>query len=256
MMYVGDGDLDVSFPQRSDAWAFANHMVTKGGKTWDEMKPIAEQVKPYRLSVDRGLILSADPSVPKLIYNLEPIGGGMYYTPKDDGGVDGHYVVTEHRGGFRAKMIATNVLSDRADQLERIGIDPRAMLRQDRLMHEELGFPGNHLRVVADFRTKERFHVAASQGSVLGGMGYDRWLTCYRDGRDEANTGFRAMAFAHGIDNDNRRHFQRFSGRPFLVLMTWMHLGHLFVWIRQCENQIGNLTETSWNGARLLSKPR
>ena len=46
-------------------------------------------------------------------------------------------------------------------------------------------------------------------------MNYDRWLTCYRDARDEAGTGYSSMAFSHGIDSDRRRHFQRFSGEPF-----------------------------------------
>ena len=45
--------------------------------------------------------------------------------------------------------------------LERIGIDPKSMIRQDRILYEELGFPGQQLRAVMDFRTTKRFHVAA-----------------------------------------------------------------------------------------------
>ena len=216
MLYVGDGELSVSFPERADAWGFANHMVRRAGKSTKEMAPVARQEQPYKVKIDRGLILSADPEVSRLVYNLDPIGGGIYFEENNDGDVDATYVVTERRGKLRAQLIATNVLADRADQLERIGIDPRAMLRQDRLMHEELRFPGHHLRVISDFRTKQRFHVAGQEGTIAGGMAYDKWLTCYRDGRDEANTGFRAMVFSHGFDSDKRRHFQRFAGARFL----------------------------------------
>ncbi|MEC7984411.1 MAG: hypothetical protein VX278_04570, partial [Myxococcota bacterium] len=214
-LYVGDGALSVSFPKRADAWSFSNHMHKRAKLSYEELLPIAMQQKPYTVSIDRGMILSADPSVPKMIYNLEPVGGGVFFEEKEDGEVDATYIVTEGKGKFQAQFVATNLLADRADYLERIGIDPRAMIRQDRLMHETLGFPGFHLRSVADFRTKQRFHVAAQEGTVVDTMAYDRWLTCFRDGRDESNTGFKAMAFAHGFDSDKRRHFQRFSGISF-----------------------------------------
>ena len=47
-------------------------------------------------------------------------------------------------------------------------------------------------------------------------MDYDKWMSCYRDGRDEAGLGYRAIAFSHGQDLDKRQHFQRFSGLPFM----------------------------------------
>ena len=214
-MYVGDGELSVRFPERADAWAFSNHMARRAKISREELLPVALQQKSYSVSIDRGLILSADPGVPKMVYNLNPIGGGLYFEENDEGEVDATYVVTEDRGKLGAQIVATNLLADRADYLERIGIDPRAMIRQDRLMHETLQFPGYHLRSLADFRTKQRFHVAAQEGTVLDTMAYDKWMTCFRDGRDESDTGFRSIAFAHGFDSDKRRHFQRFSGQRF-----------------------------------------
>jgi hypothetical protein len=216
VVFVGEGELSVRFPERADAWSFANHMTRFAGKDWNEMEPIAQREKPYSVQIDQGLLLSADPRIPKLIYELDPVGGGIYFSEQKDGEADATYVVTERKGKFRAKMIATNILADRSDQLQRIGLDPRAMLRQDRLLHEELNFPGHYVRSVGDYRTKDRYHIAA-QGSNLSSMAYDRWMTCYRDGRDEANIGYRSIAFTHGVDTDKRQHFQRFSGNEFLT---------------------------------------
>ena len=214
-LYVGDGTLSVRFPERADAWSFANHMYRRAHINRDSLLPIALQQQPYTVKIDQGLLLSADPTIPKMIYNLNPIGGGLYFEENEEGEVDATYVVTEDRGKFGAQFTATNLLADRADYLERLGIDPRAMIRQDRLMHETLQFPGYHLRSLADFRTKQRFHVAAQEGTVLDSMAYDKWMTCFRDGRDESDTGFRSIAFSHGFDSDKRRHFQRFSGQRF-----------------------------------------
>ena len=214
VVFVGDGALSLRFPERADAWTFANHMARFGGKTVDEMAPIAAGQEKYSVGLTQGLILSADPRVAKLIYNLEPVGGGVYFSEKADGEADATYVVTERRGKLRAQMVATNILADRADALQRLGLDPRAMLRQDRLLQEELGFPGHYVRVIGDYQTTDRFHVAA-QGTSVSSMDYDKWMTCYRDGRDEAGVGYRAMAFASGVDLDKRQHFQRFSGLKF-----------------------------------------
>ena len=82
------------------------------------------------------------------------------------------------------------------------------------MLFEELGFEGEQLRAVMDFRTTERFHVAAQDGSVVGSNNYDKWLTCIRDERDDLQTGFASMAFSLGEDTDKRFHFQRFSGKP------------------------------------------
>ena len=63
-LYVGDGELSVSFPERSDAWSFSNHMFKRAGLSYEELLPVAMQQKSYTVSVDRGMILSADPAVP------------------------------------------------------------------------------------------------------------------------------------------------------------------------------------------------
>lgn len=215
IVFVGDGDLSVRFPERADAWTFANHMVRWGGKARSNMAPIAAQRSNYSVDIEQGLILSADPRVQKLIYNLEPVGGGVLFTETQDGEADATYVVTEKRGRLRTRIVATDVLADRADALQRLGLDPRAMLRQDRLLQEELGFPGHYVRAVSEWQTKDRYHVAA-QGTAVSDADYDKWMSCYRDGRDEAGLGYRAIAFAHGRDLDKRQHFQRFSGLPFM----------------------------------------
>ena len=74
IVFVGDGDLSVRFPERADAWAFANHMVRWGGKERSKMAPVAAQRSNYAVDIEQGLILSADPRVQKLIYDLEPVG--------------------------------------------------------------------------------------------------------------------------------------------------------------------------------------
>lgn len=216
VIFVGEGDLSVRFPERGDSWAFANHMTRIGGKSKETMEPIANQKQNYKVGIEQGLILSADPRIPKLIYNLEPAGGGLFFSEKNDGEADATYVVTERRGKLRAKMVGTNILADRSDALQRLGLDPRAMLRQDRLLSEELGFPGHYLRAIGEYKTKDRFHIAG-QGTTASSMDYDKWMSCYRDGRDEAGLGYRAMAFTHGTDLDKRRHFQRFSGLKFMT---------------------------------------
>lgn len=215
VVFVGDGDLSVRFPERADAWSFANHMVRLGDKERSEMASIAGQRSNYSVAIEQGLILSADPRVQKLIYNLEPVGGGVLFTETQDGEADATYIVTEKRGKLRTRIIATNVLADRADALQRLGLDPRSMLRQDRLLQEELGFPGHYVRAIGEWRTKDRYHVAG-QGTAVSSMDYDKWMSCYRDGRDEAGLGYRAIAFSHGQDLDKRQHFQRFSGLPFM----------------------------------------
>ncbi len=219
VLFIGKGDaagtLEVSFPQRGDAWGFANHMVAVGEKKPDEVRPIARQGAPYKVGITRAMILSADPSVERMLLNKMPIGGGTFRREQPDGEVDEEYVVTESRGKSKAKMISTNMLPQRTLRLEEAGLDPRAMIRQDRLLHEELGFPGAHLRAVADFRTEDRFHVAALDGSGLGPADYDQWMTCFRDGLGQSDVGGRAIAFTHGEDLNGKRRFQRISGAVF-----------------------------------------
>lgn len=213
LLFVGKGSVSMEFPDRADAWSFASHMVLRGESTWEDMVLISEQKKPYRVGIDRAFLLSADEDLIKILYNLEPIGSGVLFT-EENGEVDASYVVTDSKGKFRAQAIATNILADRTNLLERIGIDPKSMIRQDRILYEELGFPGQQLRAVMDFRTTKRFHVAAQDGGVVGTNNYDKWLTCIRDERDDLQTGFSSMAFSLGEDTDKRFHFQRFSGIP------------------------------------------
>ncbi|MFT4976465.1 MAG: hypothetical protein ACI8S6_002370, partial [Myxococcota bacterium] len=213
LVFMGRGDLDVRFPERSDAWTFANHMVNNADIDPSRVVPL-QSGEPFRTRIDRGMILSADPETLKLLYNLEPVGAGVMIT-NGEGGFDEEFIVTENRGGVRARIVGTNVLSNRRHQLEKSGFDVQAIIRQDRLLHEELGLPGDQLRMVADFRTTDAYRVAEIDGEVIGNNSYDRWMTCYRDGQDMADTGYRTMAFSHGTDTEQRRHFMRFSGELF-----------------------------------------
>lgn len=213
MVFMGQGELDVDFPERSDAWTFANHMVNTAGIDSGRVSGLKDG-ESFHTRIDRGMILSADPETIKLLYNLEPVGAGVMITGGEDG-YDEAFVVTENRGGVRARIVGTNVLANRRHQLEKSGFDAQAIIRQDRLLHDELGLPGEQLRMIADFRTQDAYRVAEIDGRVLGSNSYDQWMTCYRDGQDMADTGYRTMAFSHGTDTDQRRHFMRFSGEVF-----------------------------------------
>jgi len=215
VLFIGKGELEMAFPQRGDAWAFANHMVKTGEKKPEEVKAIARDGAPYKVGIKRAMILSADPAIEKMLLDKMPVGSGTYRSSKKNGEVDEEYVVTEGRGKFTAKLISTNMLPQRTHRLEQAGLDPKAMIRQDRLLHEELGFPGAHLRAVADFRTEDRFHVAAIDGAGIGPADYDEWLTCFRDGLGQSDVGGRSIAFSHGADLEGNRRFQRMSGETF-----------------------------------------
>ena len=129
------------------------------------------------------MILSADPQVEYVLLEKMPVGSGVFRTTKGEESYDKdgklifseEYVVTESRGKLKAKMISTNMLAQRTLRLEEAGLDPIAMLRQDRMLHEEFEFPGEHLRAIADFRTDDRFHVASldGAGNRPGGDGLD-----------------------------------------------------------------------------------
>ncbi len=213
VLFIGEGELRVDLPRRADAWSFANHMVMTGEKTVEEMAPIARSGMPYETGIERAMILSADPAVEQMLLDKMPVGSGVYRRSTDEG-VNEEFVVTESRGKLKAKVISTNLLPQRRLLLERAGLDPLAMLRQDRLMHEELGFPTGQLRRIADFRTTDRFHVAAHEGAGVGPTAFDSWLTCFNDPLGQSDTGERSVVFAHGEDVEGKRHFQRLAGAP------------------------------------------
>lgn len=215
MIFQGEGSMSMPFPSRADAWTFANHMANNTNLDTERLLPVVERGEPFVTTIDRGLLLSADPQVIDLLYNLEPVGSGVMLQESADGEVDEAFIVTDSRGRLMAKASAVNVLADRTRQLGYSGLDPKAIIRQDRLLHEEMGLSGENLRMIADFRTDTSFRVASGDGPGLGGDAYDRWLTCYRDGQDLAGTGYRTMAFSHGIDGEKNRHFMRFSGELF-----------------------------------------
>lgn len=215
LVFVGQGTLTVDFPQRADAWLFANHMVRTGAATVEAMAPIARGGKPLETKFTRSFLLSADPALERMLLGLDPVGSGVAYTETPEKGVDEVYVVTDTRGRLKAKAISTNLIPDRRRHLLRAGLDPIAMIREDRMLHESLGVPGEFLRWVGDFRTESAFGVADVTGKALGPDASDRWLTCFRDGMDASGLGWRSLAFAQGDDHEGYRHFQRFSGQPF-----------------------------------------
>ncbi len=212
-VFIGTGDLEMSFPSRADAWSFATHMISRG-EDRATMEAIARQEAPFRTSLSRALFLGSDPKVQKMLMDLRPIRSGSMLSEGSEG-IDEVYMVTEERGKLAATVVATNVLPNRRRLLERAGLDVTAMIRQDRLLSEELGVPAEELRLVADFRTGTRYGVAALDGATVGPNDYDEWLTCFRDGLGYSDTGYRSMAFAHGVDVDGIRHFRRFSGEIF-----------------------------------------
>ena len=214
VVFVGAGELTVEMPRRADAWSFANHMVLKDEKKAEEVAAIAREGAPYTVGITRGMILGADPTIGKILLNRMPVGAGVFRTEGVEG-VNEEYVVTETRGKARAKMISTNMLPQRTLRLEQAGLDLVAMLRQDRLMHEELGFPGVHLRSIADFRTVDRFHVASHEGAGISPTDHDQWLTCFKDPLGQSDVGEKNIVFAHGEDGEGDRRFQRMAGTDF-----------------------------------------
>jgi hypothetical protein len=214
VLFIGSGALSVDLPNRADAWSLANQLVLSGERDQEEMISMARGGAPYTTSINRAVILSADPAVEQMLLDKMPVGSGVYRTATEEG-INEEYVVTESRGKLRAKMISTNMLPQRTLRLEQAGLDPVAMLRQDRLMHEELGFPSGQLRRLADFRTGDRFHVAAHEGAGVGPSGFDSWMTCFQDPLGHSDVGEKTTVFAHGEDGEGDRHFQRLAGVPF-----------------------------------------
>jgi hypothetical protein len=214
VVFVGSGDLSMELPRRADAWSFANHMVLRNEKDAQEMAPVAREGAPYTVGITRAMILGADPMIGNMLLNRMPVGAGVFRTEGMEG-VNEEYVVTESRGKVRAKMISTNMLPQRTLRLEQAGLDIVAMLRQDRLMHEELGYGGQLLRSISDFRTEDRFHVAAHEGAGIGPVDHDQWLTCFKDPLGQSDVGEKNIVFAHGEDGEGQRHFQRIAGMDF-----------------------------------------
>ncbi len=212
-VFLGKGKLSVEFPKRSDAERFANHLVRRMGKDLSFAGPIARREVPYEVEIDRGMVLSADPVIEKLLYDREPVGSGAVLS--DDPEIDGNIVVTASRNRLIGKVTAYDLIPERRLLYEQSGIDLTVALRQDRLLHEELGVPGEELRAFSDFRTADSFRVATTHGRG-GGVGEaDRWLSCVRDGSGMYDTGFRAFVFSHGDDEQQRRHLQNFSSDSF-----------------------------------------
>ena len=56
VVFVGDGDLSVRFPERADAWGFANHMVRWTEKDRTDMSAIAAQQSDYSVEIEQGMI--------------------------------------------------------------------------------------------------------------------------------------------------------------------------------------------------------
>ena len=68
------------------------------------------------------------------------------------------------------------------------------------MLTEELGVPGHHLRMLADFRTADRQGIA-ERGAVVGANDYDRWLSCLT-----------AWTSPNGFRVDGFRHWDGFGG--------------------------------------------
>jgi hypothetical protein len=212
VVFVGHGEMSLGFPERADAWRFANHRVAALGESRAEIAPIAAKAAPWRARFDRALVLSADARVQDLLVDLDPIGSGMAYQRGPDG-IDEVYVVTEKSNALIPRIITTNILADRTRLLADIGMDPSASLAFDRVA-ALLGTAEEDLRTFSEFRTESGFSIAQGQGGRLGAEAYDRWLSCLTDAGDQFQTGFGSMAFSTGMDGEGRHHFERWSGQP------------------------------------------
>ena len=221
-VYFGEGELQMRFPDKGDALAFANHMHVKAGVPRAELEPIVEGGQPWVSPFQRSILLTADKQLDTILRRLDPVGGGVVdqgevVTEARERGVDETFVVTSSKGEFAAKALARNILPDRRRALQRSGMDPISMLRFDRMLHDHFNVPWSQLRLMAEFKTPQRFHVAAPTAYV-GNKSNDTWLTCFRDGLDHADTGLRSQAMAHGTDPDGRRNLVKFAGQRFADL--------------------------------------
>lgn len=222
--FFGEGVLEVAFPEKEDAIAFANHMFTSGEMTREELRPIVEDGEPYRTSFDRAILFTADRQMDQLLRTLDPVGGGMkertdtlMEQEASDRGVDAEYVVTGSRGRLKAALFSRNLLPDRRRALAKSGMDPAEALRFDRMVHDRFNVPWKQLRMIMEFRsTDHSYHPEhAGRGAVQMAPAASKWLSCFRDGTDHRDFGLRSMAFAHAVDNNNFRYLKRFSGERF-----------------------------------------
>ncbi len=200
VVFVGEGTMEVRFPQRGEAWNFANHMVVRGEKSPESMAPVAHQEAPYRVAINQGLILSADDKVVRLLTGLEPLGAGTVYSETEDGQYDLELMVTDRRGRVRAVAQAYDLMAPRMTLLRKAGWDGELMINRDRLLHEGLGVPPEELGLVGDFMTRDRFMVALETNSPVGARADDQWLTCLRDGSGSWELGRSQTVASHGID--------------------------------------------------------
>ncbi len=220
-VFFGEGELALRFPDKGDALAFANHMALRTELERDALRPIVDQLAPWSSTFDRSIILTADSQLETLLRRLDPVGGGVMdegelVTQATERGINEVYVVTSSKGEVQAKVLSRNILPDRRRALQRSGMDPVGMLRFDRMVHDHFGVPWKQLRMISEFRTDQRFHVAAPDAFV-GDKSFDQWLTCFRDGIDHADTGLRSTALAHGTDPNGLRHSVKFSGERFVA---------------------------------------
>ena len=95
MIFQGEGTMSMPFPSRADAWTFANHMANNTPIDRDRLLPIVQEGAAFTTPIDRGLLLSADPRVIDLLYNLEPVGSGVMLQQDADGEVDEAFIVTD-----------------------------------------------------------------------------------------------------------------------------------------------------------------
>lgn len=214
-IFVGDGELKLGFPNQGDAWHFANHRAVELGEGRDRLQAVADREAPWSARFDRALLLGADPALLQVMDKLEPVGSGAVFSASSGADTIAEIIVTDHKGELKARMVGTNLLADRRRLLEGLGFDLRTVLRQDRLLVDELGVAGKHVRQIADFRTDQEMGVARGVGATVGGEAYDRWLTCLRDGQDRLDTGFVSQALSLGVDSQGRFRSERWSGTPF-----------------------------------------
>ncbi len=219
MVFFGEGRVSMRLPDPGDRLAFANHMAQRAGADRTEMCPIAwGSTERFDALFTKAMVLTADRDMQRVLDALDPVGFGEVTRLSEvaaERGLPPELVVTSTRGELAAKTMALNILPNRRRALTRSGMDPQEMLRFDRMLHDRLAVPADQLRLVAEFQTDRRFHVAAGDRDVVGDKSFDQWLSCFRDGIDHADTGLRATAFAHGEDSEGRRRMVRFAGERF-----------------------------------------
>jgi len=222
-VYIGEGDLQVKVPSRSDAMRFANHMFMRARTEREVLAPMVERLAPYNAHFTRAVVFSADPVVHDMLRSLDPVGAGMVEqedhtlsSEAGERGINEELVVTNRRGRFKAVVNAGNLMPTRRLALMRSAMDPLEMIQYDRLVHEYSGVPAGQLRMVSEYLTDTPFRVAAGPAGKGPGGKHDRWLSCFRDRVDHLDTGLRSMVFAHGSDSEGAHHFYRFFGQPIL----------------------------------------